>query len=144
MARKQALDYASTYFKDKSIQLGEAFSGETINVLKQYSTIRLENVDFNNLQKRSLSLIMRQEYIITELRTFIETILPPMFEIIYTQREGICQKYEVEFGQAIPEEYKQDDDKIFDLYVSGCTTDPPRSQLVAYRSEITNLKYQVE
>lgn len=54
MVRRAALDFASTHFKNRTIDLANTFTDEAINMLKSYSKIKQDNKDFKLLQDRTV------------------------------------------------------------------------------------------
>ena len=46
MVRRAALDFASTYFKNHSYDLGRLFTTESTQIIKQYVEMKQENSEF--------------------------------------------------------------------------------------------------
>ena len=85
-----------------------------------------------------------QEKCITELRSFIEVYMRPMMELVSQQQEGICQRYQEEFGRVVPEDIMEDEFSLFDLYKSHVSKQPDTSELDKIRDENKELKLKVE
>ena len=49
MVKRGALNYASSYFKDKTMDLARGFTDDTRAVLRQYSEVRKNNKDYSKL-----------------------------------------------------------------------------------------------
>jgi len=87
------MDYAINYFRDKSDEMVQTYTDETTKLFTQYNNLRLTNMAKDKYLAKSSLLIIDQEKIINELRTFIEVYLSEMLDFVELEQNGVCQKY---------------------------------------------------
>ena len=87
------MDYAIKYFHDKSDEMVQTYTDETTKLFTQYNNLRLTNMAKDKYLAKSSLLIIDQEKIINELRTFIEVYLSEMLDFVELEQNGVCQKY---------------------------------------------------
>ena len=66
--KKSSLDYAVNYYKEKSDELSQLFTNETIKLLNQYIIIRNDSLKKDGYLEKAIKYVNQQENIILELR----------------------------------------------------------------------------
>lgn len=62
--------------------------------------------------------------------------MKPMLEFIAKKKEGICQYYKEEKGEAMPDEIRNDPFAIFDIYLSNVSFHSPTTELDELRTQV--------
>ena len=114
--KKVAIDNAVAYFKDKTIELSALYTNETLRLLQQYTTIRNDSLDKDEIIKKVARLVDNQENIIAELRQFIEEHLTPILQLIEREREGIYKHYRKAHKRDMDDAQKDDPLSMFGYY----------------------------
>ena len=71
----------------------QTYTNETTKLFTQYNKLMQINMSKDKFLASTCSLVVDQERIINELRTFIEIYLAEMLEFVEKENAGICQKY---------------------------------------------------
>ena len=87
--KKNSQEYAVEYFKGKSVEMSNIYTGETIKLLKQYTVVRNDSLNKDQVIKNASAILASQEAIIGELRIFIHANLIPILELVERERDTI-------------------------------------------------------
>jgi hypothetical protein len=106
--KKSSQEYAVEYFKNKTVDLSNIYTGETIKLLKQYTIVRNDSINKDAVIKNASSILSSQEAIIHELRSFIHANLIPILELVERERDAIYKKYSKMNKMPIPGDVAED------------------------------------